>query len=102
MLDGMMTESAESGEMTENDGQPCIPSALLSIDGTAPADGDEVEFTATGRVTRSEGGNSYVKLLTVNGEPVPDHEASESPEVEATEENARGDAEKMDRMRGLI
>jgi len=48
----------------------CIPSVALAVDGTEPAEGDEVEFTVKGTVTSSADGRTHVKPSTVNGEPV--------------------------------
>jgi hypothetical protein len=38
--------------------------------GAAPAEGDEVEFSGKGRITRTEGGNSYLEVTEVNGSPL--------------------------------
>lgn len=47
----------------------CVPLKALSIDGTPPAVGDEVDFTAKGKVARVEGEHAYVTPSEVNGEP---------------------------------
>lgn len=49
-----------------------VPTSALEIEGTAPADGDEVEFTVKGIAGRSENGCTYVKPTEVNGQPIPD------------------------------
>lgn len=63
----------------------CIPAAALeasSEDGQpmAPQEGDPVEFTLSGTVTRSEGGNLYVKPDSVNGQPIAGEGAGEMEE----------------------
>jgi hypothetical protein len=59
----------------------CVPASALEVSGggemeggggaVSPDVGDEVEFTVRGAVTRSEGGNVYVKAASINGSPVP-------------------------------
>ena len=60
----------------------CVPASALEVSGgeemegggasVSPDVGDEVEFTVRGNVTRSEGGDVYVKAASINGAPVPD------------------------------
>jgi hypothetical protein len=67
----MMGMEDESNEAAPAKGiEIALPESVLAIDGTAPSDGDEVEFTVKGRKTRTEGGNAYVSVESVNGEPV--------------------------------
>jgi hypothetical protein len=49
--------------------ETCVPLKALSVDGTPPAEGDEVEFTTKGKVTRVDGEHAYVEAAEVNGEP---------------------------------
>jgi hypothetical protein len=53
----------------------CIPAAALSEsdeggETMAPEQGDTVEVTIGGRVTRAEGGNIYIRPETANGQPI--------------------------------
>lgn len=77
----------------------CIPMASLSMEGedmksVAPVVGDPVDFTATGTVSRVEGGNAYVSLETVNGEPVAASEPAMPGDLGA--DDLRGMAEQTD------
>lgn len=47
----------------------CVPVSALAMEGTAPAEGDEVTYTVRGTVARIEGGEAYIKPMTVNDEP---------------------------------
>lgn len=58
-----------------NNSELCIPAGALSEAGEMggammPAVGDEVEVTVTGRVTRTENGETYIQPLTANGQPI--------------------------------
>lgn len=53
-----------------NESEICAPLDAFGIDGTPPAEGDEVEFTTKGVVTRVDGTNAYVTPSEVNGQPV--------------------------------
>jgi hypothetical protein len=71
----------------------CLPEGALAEAGEggesiAPAVGDTVEFTLTGRVTRLENGEVYVKPETANGQPLED-EYSEEKDMEAEEESLK-------------
>lgn len=55
--------------------------ALKNENGTEPAEGDEVEFTGTGRVTRAADGTATVILLTVNGEKPSEDESEDEAEA---------------------
>lgn len=74
-----MEKEAPSGAM-----EMCVPSRALAVDGTAPAEGDEVEFTVKGKCRRTEGENTYVEPETINGEEVGKPE--ESPEDNSDED----------------
>lgn len=63
-------------------GAICAPTAALEIDGTAPAVGDEVEITAKARVTRIEGGETYLAPIEINGQPVPPKAGSPAGDVD--------------------
>lgn len=47
-----------------------VPLASLAIEGTAPAEGDEIEFTGRGRISRVDGENACIAVSTVNDAPV--------------------------------
>lgn len=75
----------------------CVSSEALSVNAeaggaVAPAIGDEVEFTGTGRVTRTEGGEVYFSVSEVNGQPVMGKEESDETGAEdaALNEEVRG------------
>lgn len=72
--------------------EQCVPLGALSIDGTAPAQGDEVDYTVKGKIARIEGEKAYVTPATINGEPIA---AEESPS-EPAEDDAMAAAMKAD------
>ena len=47
-----------------------VPLAALEVDGTAPAAGDEVTFSVTGRLVSAEGETGSVEVTSINGQPV--------------------------------
>lgn len=57
--------------------ETCVPAEALTVDGTAPAVGDEFEFTGKGRATRVEEGKVYFETTEVNGKPVASDEAAQ-------------------------
>lgn len=57
--------------LAEGDGESAVP----------PAVGDPVEFSATGTVTRVDGGNAYITPESVNGQPIPT--AASEPDMDA-------------------
>lgn len=82
----MMSEAdaampGKTGGMSE----VCVPLASLAEEGADeksanPAVGDPVDFSATGTVSRIEGGNAYVTLESVNGEPLPENQEPSEPD----------------------
>lgn len=74
--------------------EQCVPTAALAIDGTAPAQGDEVEYTVRGRIARVEGGKSYVTPETINDQPAAVEE-EKSPE-DMSDEDMMAAAKKAD------
>lgn len=66
-----------AGPMKKSGREICVPLSALSIDGTAPQAGDDVDFTAKGKVARIDEKNAYVTASEINGEPV----AEEEPEM---------------------
>ncbi len=52
-----------------------VPLSSLSVDGTPPAVGDEVELTAKGRVVSIDGDNAMIEVSTINDVPVPSEAA---------------------------
>lgn len=65
-----------------------VPVSALAVDGTNPEQGDHVEFTVAGTVSRIDGDNAYVTPQKINGEEIenPKEEAAETPQDEADEE----------------
>ncbi len=59
-----------------------VPLSSLSVDGTPPAVGDEVELTAKGRVVSIDGDKAMIEVTTINDVPVP----AEAAEPEAGDE----------------
>jgi len=47
-----------------------IPADAVAVDGTTPAEGDEVEFTVKGTVKRTKGKNVSVEVTEANGQPL--------------------------------
>jgi hypothetical protein len=71
----------------------CVPEGALAEAGEggnsiAPAVGDTVEMTLSGRVTRLENGEVYVKPETANGQPLED-EGSEEMDLESEEKSLK-------------
>lgn len=69
----MPNEKMESPK--EMSGDICVPSASLEVEGEdgkaiQPAVGDEVEVTVKGTVSKTEGGEIYVKPSSFNDVPV--------------------------------
>lgn len=93
MMSEMMPEKAGGKN------EICVPSGALAIPGeggnaTAPEVGDTVEFTVSGKVSRTEGGELYVTPDTINGEPV-------ESEAETPTEQDRDAQEEADIMNAL-
>lgn len=61
--------ASETPAMETAEKDHCVPLAALSLEGTPPAEGDEVTYTVRGTVARIEGGEAYIKPMTVNDEP---------------------------------
>lgn len=61
--------AGEKNTAVNSRGDHCVPLPALTIDGTPPTVGDEVEYTAKGKVARVEGDKAYVTTTEVNGEP---------------------------------
>lgn len=72
-----------------------VPAALLAIDGTAPAQGDEVEFTVTGTVEAAQGPMLLIRPTKLNGQPLPEMPAE--PPREPGEDEIRAAALAADR-----
>jgi hypothetical protein len=69
----------------------CVPLASLSLqddEGTQPAQGDMVDFSVAGTVSRIEGDKAYVTIKKVNGEDL-SNEESEEGEAEENQEEAK-------------
>jgi hypothetical protein len=79
ITDTAAEESAESTATKSAEGEHCVPVAALALDGTAPAEGDDVTYTVKGTVTRIEGDCAYVKPSSINDEPVKEKEVAEEP-----------------------
>ena len=60
-----------------------VPTSAITIDGNAPADGDDVEFTVRGRAVRGEGPLTVIEPLEINGVPVPAPAAAEAADADA-------------------
>lgn len=94
MITTSQTETEDAAaEAAETSEETCVPLAALTLEGTAPAVGDDVEFKLGGKVARIEGGHAYITPKTINGEPIP--AAPKPPDSEAAmmDEAARADAE---------
>jgi len=70
-----------------------IPTPMLALEGAEPMEGDEVEFTVKGTVSRSENGKTFVTPTEVNGQPLPTEKA---PAAEPSEDDMRAMAEDAD------
>jgi len=76
-----------------------VPSTALAIPGeaegqsTPPAMGDSVDFSGTGKVTRSEGDKTYLEIETINGQPI---EATEEKSMDDEEAEMRKEAQMSD------
>lgn len=73
-------------------GEDCVPLSALNLpDDTeqmqAPEEGDKVQYTVEGTVTRIEGDNAYIKRESINGQPVEgDSNEPENPAEDAQEQ----------------
>lgn len=85
--------AASGGASSQMGGETCLPGELLAVDGVSPAEGDDVEFSVKGTVTRTEGGNVYVQPTAINGLPIP---AGAAPAAEPSEDDMRSMAEEAD------
>jgi hypothetical protein len=85
-----MISKDKSAEPMADMNEQCVPTAALEVDGTAPAEGDEVEFSVKGKVTRAEGGNTYVNVTAINGQDV----SKDEPEAQGNDEEG-GDEDMM-------
>lgn len=47
-----------------------VPTSALQVDGVAPAEGEEVEFTGRGRVVRVDGETLTIEPTEINETPV--------------------------------
>lgn len=89
----------------DNKNEICLPAAALAVQddqgSTPPAEGDMVEFSTAGKVSRVERDNVYVKIEKVNGQSIEgsdEEESSESPEEEDKEASGlRGQAQDADK-----
>lgn len=82
--------AGEKNSAVNQRGDMCVPLSALSVDGTPPADGDQVEFTTKGKVSRVEGDHAYIAPSEVNGEPyTAPAEQAEPTEEESDEEMMR-------------
>lgn len=72
----------------------CVPSTALEVgddtEKSAPEVGDSVEFAATGKVSRVEGGHIYIDVTTVNNQPI----AAQKPPDDMEESRLEADVEK--------
>lgn len=90
-LDAELGAEAAEGDHAEGNEQ-CVPLAALSLEGTAPAVGDAVEFTVAGKVTRIEGGHAYIAVETLNGEPLPQQASPAEADAAMMDEARAADA----------
>lgn len=88
-----------------NSKEICLPSSALAIDGTPPTQGDDVDVTLKGKVTRTDGSNTYFTPTEINGQPVDAEDQAdggddEEAEGEPTEDSLRASAGKVDQQMG--
>jgi hypothetical protein len=81
------------GQAKEKPATPSLtlPLDSLSVDGTEPEVGDEIEHSIKGRVTKITGDSATIRVTALDGEPVegsPAEEGAESPEEEASEQES--------------
>ena len=88
--------SSDSGDSQSGGAQEiCAPLDAFSVNGTPPAEGDEVEFKVKGTVSRVEGGNAYVEPETVNDSPVMNDSGGQG-DSEPSEDALRQNAQNQD------
>jgi len=80
----------------------CVSTKSLALDGTSPAQGDEVDVNLSARVTRTEGDKTYLEPIAANGEPIadqapetPDGDSDDMSEAEIRDRAAKADNEVM-------
>jgi len=70
----------------------CLPVEGLEEDGQTPQEGDDIEASIEGTVTKVQDGIAWITLKTVNGVPV---ESSEGSAQEEGSENQEPDEESL-------
>lgn len=74
--------------------EQCVPMAALAIDGAAPAQGDAVQYTVKGKLSRIEGDKAYVTPDTINDQPAAGAKTPETmSDDDMMDEARRADAE---------
>jgi hypothetical protein len=76
----MPDSQKESDTMSENVELP-VDLDSLSVDGTVPQVGDQVDCKVSGSVTRVVNKTAYVKPETINDQPLPATPIEPSPDV---------------------
>lgn len=77
----------------------CVSLASIGQMGESPSDmtppepGDMVTFEGQGKVSRVEGDMAYVDVETVNGDPLPEGDMMEKPEMNEEESMAQEEAD---------
>jgi hypothetical protein len=66
-----------------------VPLAALSVDGTAPAQGDPVEFSVKGIVVSVDGQIANVQVESINDQPAMSAEADDRAMMDAAMESDR-------------
>lgn len=66
-----------------------LPLAALAVEGTSPAEGDEVSFTVRGRLSSVSGESGEIEITSINDEPLPEAAMPEKSEDEMALDAAR-------------
>ena len=70
-MDDSVSPDSESSEVASSNTELPVSIATLEIGGVAPDKGDPVSLSVDGTVTRIVNGVAYVRVETVNDQPLP-------------------------------
>ena len=70
-----------------------LPLAALAVEGTTPAQGDEITLTITGRLGSVTGEEGEIEVTTVNGEPIAEAAPEMSEDDQALDVAKKADAD---------
>src|SRR5476649_1816218 len=99
-MDTSIDSGSGTGTPSNGDTQGDLPVTLdtLSIDGTPPAQGDQVDVKVTGTISKVVNGTAWIKPAMVNGQPMPPDKA----DAKVTDDQLMQAAQKHDMASGMM